>query len=110
MVTGHTIPWWVFHGTLLDARNNLAQPVEIHGTNPDAESSNVTEAAAQIVAYDTAGLRDDLTAAETDDALRTISDLESAILSDPVQFSDPVWPEYLKTLDAMRTEVEGAIR
>lgn len=84
----------------------------LEGGQPLSGSGEATKEAAaalaadQIAMYAQSGLVPSLTPDEVAQALTDIGTLQSTILLNPTEFSDPVWDEYLDTLRAMKADLE----
>ncbi len=80
------------------------EPVSGGGEPTEAEAAALAEE--QIALYAQSGLSPSLTPAEIAQALIDIATLRSTILLNPTEFSDPVWDEYLETLQVMEADLE----
>lgn len=85
----------------------LASGEPLSGDGEATEEAAVALAEDQDARYAQSGLSPSLTPDEVAQALTDIGTLQSTILLNPTEFSDPVWDEYLDTLRAMKADLES---
>jgi len=101
------LDWFIFLVIVHSVDNALmdenAAPIPQNPTQSDA----VTHTSDQTNRYNQSGIRPNLTKVEKDQALTDINWLRNTILDNPSDFTDPFWPTYLNTLDAMEADIQA---
>ncbi len=101
------VDWFIFLVLLHSLDNALKDPNEAPIPNNPTQSDDAAYAGDQTNRYNQSGVRPNLTKVEKDQALSDITSLRNTILDNPSDFTDPIWPVYLNTLDAMEADIQA---
>lgn len=100
------VDWLELQVRMRRLRTVLVEGEPVSGGDEPTEAGAAALAGEQIAVYAQSGLSRSLTPAEVAQALIDIGTLRSTILLNPTEFSDPVWDEYLETLQVMEADLE----
>jgi len=100
------IVWGILWQFLDRMEQALADPAGPPPSDTNSEQANVDKARDQIARYAASGSAPVNSPTQVAQLLDDIATIRSEILSDPDQFSDPIWDSYLGFLDALEADLQ----